>query len=310
MMSAVIMFNYIPFGEEGVYEQAMKLFLAEYGEFANEHVRKFYLDPYDPCKLGGRAVGSQGQTGSNQGGEKRGGIIKTKFKDLTKNYATEEKKNFVHLFEAIALDCEFSFGDKKQVAETFATEPKVHEKDYSIIRKLSKWTGGLMSADISYAIIIREDDKSVTPARQVIGVKGSSFTVWIPQSILLTTLKAIKMEEDVLHNLESFTVQNMRTESGGDIDKNSTNVMEWLGVLKNLSNGEQQQLKQALACALQCHTIEPKQGEGVWQYLQRWGQRRPKKDKGDLIAPSPTSKPKTISTMKAERRKRLDSEKW
>ena len=74
MMVLIIMFNYIP--DHVVFKEAMNLFIEDFKEYINEHLKDFYLDPTNPNKLGGRAVGQQGQTGSNQGGKIRGGNIK------------------------------------------------------------------------------------------------------------------------------------------------------------------------------------------------------------------------------------------
>ena len=62
MLSLIILFNCIPDAE--VSANAMSLFISEYGEHINDHVRQKYLDPKHPRKLGGRAAGPQGMVGS------------------------------------------------------------------------------------------------------------------------------------------------------------------------------------------------------------------------------------------------------
>ncbi len=70
MVAHAIKFNYLPTAKH--HEQAMELFLEDFSEHINDHVRNGYLDPKNPKMLGGRAAGAfQGQVGSNNGGEKR-----------------------------------------------------------------------------------------------------------------------------------------------------------------------------------------------------------------------------------------------
>ena len=59
MMSIVIMFNYIP--DDEVFEEAMNLFRAQYGQYMNSRIMEFYLCPKDSMKLGGRACGEKGR---------------------------------------------------------------------------------------------------------------------------------------------------------------------------------------------------------------------------------------------------------
>ena len=159
MMSLIIMFNYIPNGE--VFENAMILFLNEFDEYANKHVREYYLDPKDPKKLGGRAVGEQGQPGSNQGVEKRGGIIKTKFKGQVKGQPAAERKNFLRIMEAIAIDCWSSIEGEGGLEKLYARKPHLTVDDYELIRNLSKWEGGqrYVSCDVVY-MICHDDNQS------------------------------------------------------------------------------------------------------------------------------------------------------
>ena len=68
MMSKLLLFNYV--GEREVYRHVMLLFLDEYKDHVNPHVRSNYLDPDGPRKLGGRSAGVQGQVGNTNGLER------------------------------------------------------------------------------------------------------------------------------------------------------------------------------------------------------------------------------------------------
>ena len=81
----------------------------EFGEHINEHVMSNYLDGTNPRKLGGRAAGKQGQVGSNQGDERHCGIWEKTFHVLVKVLQKEERNNFLHMNEAIAVDYHFAF---------------------------------------------------------------------------------------------------------------------------------------------------------------------------------------------------------
>ena len=69
------------------------------------HLRKNYLSP-DPCCSGGRAVGIEGQPGSNQGGEKWGGQIKVYHRMITRRFSAEAKKSVIFILAAVAMDLE------------------------------------------------------------------------------------------------------------------------------------------------------------------------------------------------------------
>ena len=65
------------------YEDFIQLLSVKYPDIMqsdsapSRHICDFYLSS-DPRKLGGRVVGPEGWAGSNNGGEKKGGVIKKK----------------------------------------------------------------------------------------------------------------------------------------------------------------------------------------------------------------------------------------
>ena len=77
----------------------MLLFLDEYKDNVNPHVRAKYLDPDDPRKLGGRSSGIQGQVGSTNGLERRGGIWQEQWRTLCANQSVDDQNNFLMMLE-------------------------------------------------------------------------------------------------------------------------------------------------------------------------------------------------------------------
>ena len=81
--------NYIPSKNKLDFEGFASKMWDQHGEVlgSNEdhlsHLHSTYLSK-DPCGLGGRAVGIPGQTGSNNGGEKRGELIKEHWRRIVR----------------------------------------------------------------------------------------------------------------------------------------------------------------------------------------------------------------------------------
>ena len=74
-------------------------FLDEYKDHVNPHVRSNYLDPDDPRKLGGRSTGVQGQVGSTNGLERRGGIWQEQWRALRAKNSVDDQNNFLMMLE-------------------------------------------------------------------------------------------------------------------------------------------------------------------------------------------------------------------
>jgi len=153
IMSKVILFNYLP--DRETFKHAMTLLIGEYKQYLNEHVLKNYLDPLDPNKLGGRAANEfQGQNGSTQGMERRGGHVKDKLSSLTKGLTPTARANPLFVLEAVADDIKFKF--PKGVSE-FQTEPPRRQDDALVIKSLSRYTVGGISSDITNMLFLNED---------------------------------------------------------------------------------------------------------------------------------------------------------
>ena len=97
MMFKLLLFNYV--GDRVVFRHGMLLFLDEYKNHINHHVRSNYLDPDDPRKLGGHSAGVQGQVGSTNGLERRGGIWQEQWRALRGKQSVDEPNNFMLMLE-------------------------------------------------------------------------------------------------------------------------------------------------------------------------------------------------------------------
>ena len=102
-----------------------------------------------------------------------------------------------------------------------------------------------------------------------------------------------------------FSVQNMYV--SGALDKNSTDMKHWHGVLNKLVPVEERKLKTHLIDALNSNTVMRKEHANVWDYIQCIGKRRPKQDTGNRLGLYP---PKNIATVKNDRDKKKDANKW
>ena len=94
MISIIILFNSIL--NPSVFAHAMTLFIAEYDQYINQHVRDAYLEPNDPKRLGGRAAGRKGTVGGTNGVETRNRVWKNTYETLVRNKKIE-KINYIHI---------------------------------------------------------------------------------------------------------------------------------------------------------------------------------------------------------------------
>ena len=95
MLALLILFNCIPNGV--VFAHARALFIHEFNDHINEHVRENYLNPQEPRKLGGRAAGMQGTVGSTNGLERRNRSWKDNTHGIIASKHNDNKNNFVHV---------------------------------------------------------------------------------------------------------------------------------------------------------------------------------------------------------------------
>ena len=261
---------------------------SKFDQHINQHVRDHYLDPAEPRKLGGRAAGLQGQVGSTNGVEKRGGILKTKYSSAVKKYSGEERCNFVHMFGAIALDEHFSFSGKGGVKEYYSENPTLSVSDYRIIRLLHEWkTGSPISSDILYYICLDEHGAMIDPTK-AIGCSSVSFNLYFPQAILYQVAREMMSDTIVLMQSQSFFALTSN-ESSRRCNLSSTDPNHWHNIISNFNITEQKVFKHRMLQALINDTIEPRKDETTIQYLQRKGQRRSELSRHGILGKKQTA---------------------
>ena len=301
IMDKIFKFNYLPCAE--TFKVATNLLISEYKEHLNEHVLAEYLDPNNPNKIGGRAANQfQGQNGSTQGVERRGGNIKKKITSRLKRLPGSEQTNPIHIMLAVGDDKFFRFS---KGTETCASIPEEKPGDMNFIKSLANWKEGqAITSDIRF-MLFRDSETRPVNSNACIGVKEATFTAYIPtMSNVYTTLREMRLADQLLAAGESLAAQNL----SGNVDYNSKEVDFWRREYSQLSEGDKVQLKTLLASKFAEHTIASKPGESCYDYLLRHCQRFPKKDRGDLLKSG--FGVKKLSTLKSEKRQLDDEKKW
>lgn len=128
-------------------------------------MRDYYINN-DPFNLGGHCCKLEGQAASNNGGEKRGGIIKLRWRRIVHNLSESEKKNPI----LVLCACASVLDDMKPLSQ-FAVEPTRSPKDYDLLRKMQGWKTLSVSdvpSDILYMLIL-DENRNLLDTRQVIG---------------------------------------------------------------------------------------------------------------------------------------------
>lgn len=300
IMSKIILFNYLP--DKETFKVATQLLIEEYAPYLDEHVLKNYLDPNDANKIGGRAANEfQGQNGSTQGVERRGGNVKDKITSIVKGMSPTERANPLNILSAVARDSRFRFSKD---GVKFATKPSLKDIDKSLVYKLSGWRGrDDLPADLLY-MILTDENGDILNSGSCIGQSDASFRVHLPtMSNIYTTLKEMKNEEQRFTSVETFAMQGL-----AEHDYSSTDYKTWRLVYQHTSAAEKRQLKKKLVEKLKAHTVERLADEDTYGYLLRNGQRLPQSAKGVLFGSN--LKIKSLATLRKEKKARDDKIKW
>ena len=119
-----------------------------------------YLDPDNPNKIGGRAANEfQGQNGSTQGVERRGGNVKDKLSKSVKGMEVLDKANPMNILYAVAQDIAFKFSSG---VNEFASRPIELYSDNYIVRRLATWKQGqTFHSDVPYMFFKDENGEIV-----------------------------------------------------------------------------------------------------------------------------------------------------
>lgn len=235
-----------------------------------KHIKNTYLNTEDPCRLGGRAVGLPGQSGSNNNGERKNRSIKIQLKEQTRNLKAEEKNNPIYVLVACACDLKAS-PDIQKYFQVIPTRTIPHYHMLRDIMKASKTYGSLI-VDLQYSVLTTVSHDKFLNNGDVIGNPEVSFTVHMPTGSQVYT--SVKEEELVLQctpAVTSFNEQrsNRHGSSGGAI----TTPEEASLALRTYDRSKQQQLYHRLALDCLTNTPGPKLNETLWDYVHRRCQR-------------------------------------
>jgi len=234
------------------------------------HLKKTYLSD-DPCCSGGRAVGIEGQSGSNQGGEKRGGQIKVYHKRITSRLSKEAKKSVIWIVAAVAMDLELD----SNLSE-FRTQPERKIEDYEHARKISRFdlenSKCNLMCDTQYMICTEVGDhKKIIDTRAVIGDETRSFTAHLPTGSLVYSMVR-EMESETNNSSASFLEQPSLESEVADTPH------KCLQILNRMSKNRSKSLMERLRHNLFENTPGRKPGENLFRFVQRRCQRNPSKD--------------------------------
>jgi len=255
------------------------------------HLKKNYLSP-DPCCSGGRAVGIEGQPGSNQGGEKRGGQIKLYHRVITRRLSKEAKKSVVFILAAVAMDLELD----SNLTE-FAVEPVRSLQDYSFLRKLSEFdledSKCNLMLDAKYMLCTElGNHQNIIDRQDVIGKESASFTAHFPTASLVYSNVSVMENEKNNNSSKSFLEQPTAQSEVADTAHKCSKILD------KMSDDESRGLLQLLRKNLVENIPGRKPGENLIRFVQRRAQRNP----------SFNTTTRTVERVKAKRKKGLSKE--
>ena len=272
----MLLFNYISPKYPEHYQCAVKLLADKYPDIMkadnahSRHVREFYLND-NPLKLGGRCCPLPGQRGSNNGGEKWGGLVKAQHRGITRWVTGEEKKNALYVMCAVAQHQVMS-----RPLHEFATQPVKDKHDYDLLRQLSKFKidlPGNVCLDVLHMICTEPNDKTkVFDTSKIIGNPNISFVAHFPTATnVYSNMSKLSSMSVVTANAISFFETGTYNNA---LDRPDT-VEKCHAVIGNMVEDQVLELKRMLYQNLLENTLHPKEGEDFDAYLIRIGQRNP-----------------------------------
>ena len=258
-----------------------------------EHVASTYLSK-DPLKLGGRVVGLPGQSGSNNGGEKKGGGIKDRWRRITKRLASDVMKSPVFIVAAIAKDLMMS----PDISD-FAWKPVRSIHDYDLLRRINKFVledkAANLPCDVQYMMVTPyQSHTQLMDPSGCIGNPCCSCSVHMPTaSRVYTSLRG--MEESSNNGAESW-LENDTV----DTNEAANTLAKCRTILnKHMTPEKKVQLKKSLVQNLFSNIAGRKKGESLRAFANRRFQRNPK---------SNTTK-RTVSRISGKKTKKVKATK-
>lgn len=236
-----------------------------------EHVRRTYLN-HNPLRLGGRAVGLPGQSGSNNAGEKKNHTIKEFQKTITRFVSTDESKNIVFAMAACALDLHL----EDHLETSFVFRPQRLMNDYRFLRLLdqqARASSGQLMMDAQYMVCTdRIDRTNVLDTRAVIGDSTATFTAHIPTA------------SHVLTEVAKMHKSQMRSQSSASFFQMSYDPIEFDGpltvercmtILHSYDLQRRKVLMGTLIASVMANCPGRKVGETLEHFIHRRLQRNP-----------------------------------
>ena len=295
--------NFVPPQDSADFSAFMKLMWEKHeetlttnnekNESQKQHLRNNVLSD-NPLRLGGRAAGIPGQTGSNNGGEKRGGIIKDNWRRITKKLSKNAKQSVVFIIAAVAMDLMMCPNLSK-----FAWKPIRTIDDYDLVRRICKHDLSTdhanLPSDIQYLIYtVRGSHTEPIDPLQAIGNENCSCTIHLPTaSCVLSELRTL--EVSVENSADSWLENSV-------VDQNSVldSYQKSRHFLNNCMTPQKKiELKRSLLQNLKENVPGRQVGERLRGFINRRCQRNPSKN---------TTR-RTVSRIKQKKARKVKSDK-
>lgn len=262
--------NYAPCRE--IASEAIRLITAEHN--FSDHVIKEYLNG-NPLDLGGRGAGRDGECGSAQGVEKKGGNIKSKrcaIIDQTGSKDKEaERNNFLNLMLAFAHDKIYD------TAETVAVTPDRSKllPAYKNLITLSR--SKKMPADWLLSFCMAPDvtgNLMFVNLCDVLGKKDVSFEISWPTASRMATSTRLLLERRTTGQLTTG-LMCLQLDTVSDISDHGdlTKFHVCSNKLERFGKNDWEELKQDMKGNFLANTNEPHANESSLDYLRRKCQR-------------------------------------
>lgn len=255
---------------DAVWDRHGKL-INKLGERRVEHIKKTYLN-HDPHRLGGRAVGLPGQSGSNNSGEKKNHIIKDYLKTITRFVPNDERKNIVFAIAACGLDLYL----EDDLETTFVSKPRRLKNDYDFLRHIgiqARADSGQLMMEAQYMVCTDTFDRTnVLDAREVIGNPRATCTVHPPTaSLVFSEVDGIRKLQRQAASSASFFQQSFDPVGS----EGSSTIDQCMNVLNSYDLQQKKQLMRVLIASVMTNVPGRKDGESWEQFIHRRLQRNP-----------------------------------
>lgn len=300
-MSYVLRFNYLVSTED--LGHATELLKDKYPNAFNEHMVKQYFGCPTEIgpSLGGRCMGLPGQVGSNQGGERRGGIVKEHHARIVRWCPREERSNMIHLMTAVAVDIQTTLP-----AKDFAWQPVRDATDYGLARIISDHDKGNLVPEALY-MICKDSAGDIIRPSDVLGHENECFKIYMPTSSrLYTTINQIwEGRNSMASSIPYYQQMESNTHLQSSKSMKGCNI-----ILGHMTDEDKKMLKTSLINNLSRNTSKIHDTEDLSSYLYRRAHRNPFSKQHKSIIKQKKRLGKNTRQKKNKKDEMLDVEKW